>query len=110
MFGGAVPPAVDSRWCSHASVPKTALQLLGLPALGVPRVDDDADLANLVATTAGIPPPPAVGTPIALPAPPTPPRTPNLVPPSRVHADPPRRSCCAGGGTLPAPNDITLKG
>ena len=47
MFGGAVPPVVDSRWCSHVSVPKTALQLLGLPALGVPRVDDDPGLADL---------------------------------------------------------------
>lgn len=37
MFGGAVPHVIDSRWCSHVSVPKTALQLLGLPPLGVPR-------------------------------------------------------------------------
>jgi hypothetical protein len=34
MFGGPVKPGIDSRWCSHASIPKTAMQLLGLPALG----------------------------------------------------------------------------
>jgi phospholipase C len=39
VFGGAVKPGIDSRWCSHASIAKTAMQLLGLPALGVARVD-----------------------------------------------------------------------
>ena len=48
MFGGAVKPGIDSRWCSHVSIPKTAMQLLGLPALGVPRLDDDPGLADLV--------------------------------------------------------------
>ena len=36
MFGGPVKPGIDSRWCSHVSIPKTAIDLLGLPALGVP--------------------------------------------------------------------------
>ena len=36
MFGGPVKPGIDSRWCSHVSLPKTAIQLLGLPALGIP--------------------------------------------------------------------------
>jgi hypothetical protein len=31
MFGGTVRPGIDSRWCSHVSVPKAALQVLGLP-------------------------------------------------------------------------------
>jgi hypothetical protein len=31
MFGGRVRPGIDSRWCSHVSLPKTACQLLGLP-------------------------------------------------------------------------------
>jgi hypothetical protein len=110
MFGGAVPPVVDSRWCSHVSIPKTALQLLGLPALGVPRIDDDPGLADLVATTASVPPPPASGTPIAPPAPPTPPGTPNPVPPSPDTRRPTPEVVLRGGGTLPAPNDVTLKG
>lgn len=48
MFGGRARAGIDSRWCSHVSIPKTALQLLGLPALGVPRLDDDHSLADLV--------------------------------------------------------------
>src|SRR5262249_36090233 len=41
VFGGQVKPGIDSRWCSHVSITKTVLQLLGLPKLGVPRVDSD---------------------------------------------------------------------
>ena len=68
MFGGPVKPGIDSRWCSHVSLPKTAMQLLGLPALGVPRLDDDAGLADLV-DPARTPtaPPPAYGTTITIP-------------------------------------------
>ena len=110
MFGGAVPPVVDSRWCSHVSIPKTALQLLGLPALGVPRIDDDPGLADLVATTASVPPPPASGTPIAPPAPRRRRRTPNPVPPSPAPAAPPPRSCCAAGAPCPHPTTSRSKG
>ena len=63
MFGGQVNPGIDSRWCSHVSIPKTAMQLLGLPALGVPRLDDDAGLIDLVdPSRAPTPAPPAYGT------------------------------------------------
>jgi hypothetical protein len=82
MFGGHVTPGIDSRWCSHVSVPKTAMQLLALPQLGVPRVDDDAGLADLVDTSRPPnAPPPAYGTELALPNPPSPARMPNPVPP-----------------------------
>src|ERR1700694_4280577 len=60
MFGGRVKPGSDSRWCSHVSVPRTAIQLLGLPKLGVPRLDDDAGLADLVEVTRSNPPPPRI--------------------------------------------------
>jgi phospholipase C len=59
MFGGRVRRTVDSRRCVHSSITKTALQLLGLPALGVPRVDLDAGLADLVDATIASPVPPA---------------------------------------------------
>ena len=35
-FGGRVRPGIDHRWCSHGSIPKTALQLFGLPASACP--------------------------------------------------------------------------
>ncbi|HEY6794512.1 MAG TPA: alkaline phosphatase family protein, partial [Kineosporiaceae bacterium] len=39
MFGGRVRQGIDERWHSHASIPKTISDLLGLPAIGIPRVD-----------------------------------------------------------------------
>jgi hypothetical protein len=55
MFGGPVKTGIDSRWCSHVSLPKTAIQLLGLPNLGVPRVDQDGGLVDLVDKKASMP-------------------------------------------------------
>jgi hypothetical protein len=46
------------------SIPKTVLELLGLPALGVPRVDDAPSLEDLIDSSVSNPPPPAVGTTI----------------------------------------------
>ncbi|MDT0264621.1 alkaline phosphatase family protein, partial [Jatrophihabitans lederbergiae] len=48
MFGGRVRAGVESRWTSHVSIGKTALELLGLPALGVPRLVDAVSLTALV--------------------------------------------------------------
>ena len=71
MFGGAVKPGIDSRWSSHPSVAKTVIDRLGLPGLGVPRVDDDPGLADLVNTDRKPnPPPPPFGS--DLPFPPAP--------------------------------------
>ena len=82
IFGGAVKPGIDSRWCSHVSIPKTAMQLLGLPALGVPRLDGDPGLADLVdPAQAPTAPPPAFGTAIAIPPAPDPPVAPHPPPP-----------------------------
>ena len=94
MFGGRVRRGIDSRWCSHVSLAKTAIQLLGLPPLGVPRVDQDAGLADLVVAGTSTPPPPAFGTPLRLP----PPGPPKPVGPVILR----------GGKTLPAPNDVKL--
>jgi len=110
MFGGQVRPGVDSRWNSHVSIGKTVLDLLGLPPLGVPRLDSAVSLADLIDPTLTNPPPPAFGTTITQAAPPTPPPTPTPAPP------PPVASSAAvgpvilrGGGTLPPPNDQPVK-
>ena len=115
MFGGRVRPGIDSRWNSHVSVPKTALQLLGLPPLGVPRVDDDQGLADLVDLGAPpsrlplMPEPPAYGSTIVQPPPPSPTPSPAPLPPPPV-----QRPAQVGpvllrnGSTLPPPNDVVL--
>jgi hypothetical protein len=112
MFGGPVAPRIDNRWCSHVSVPKTALQLLGLPPLGVARLDDDPGLADLVDPAHRQPPPPAPGTPITLPAAPQPPRPPQPLPPPPPPHGAPRPVgpvVLRNGKTLPPPNDAPIK-
>src|SRR5215469_14212457 len=85
VFGGQVRPGIDSRWCGHASIPKTAIDLLGLPALGVPRVDDDPGLADLVDPSRPANPPPlAYPGPVQIPPAPSPPVAPRPLPPPPV--------------------------
>ncbi|MDQ6605621.1 MAG: hypothetical protein M3Z06_03645 [Actinomycetota bacterium] len=110
MFGGHVRPGIDSRWCSHATVPRTAIQLLGLPDLGVPRVDRDAGLADLVLAHVTNPSPPAFGSDLvtAIPAPPARPPTPTPPPPAPGLPQPIAEIVLRGGVTLPAPNDQPL--
>ncbi len=109
MFGGRVTPGIDSRWCSHVSIPKTAIQLLGLPDLGVPRLDGDPGLADRVDPSRSNPPPPAYGSTIALPAPPVPAPAPNPLPAPPVAAPVPVPPVVLrGGGTLPPPDDVPL--
>jgi hypothetical protein len=110
MFGGAVKPGIDSRWCSHVSIPKTAMQLLGLPALGVPRLDDDPGLADLVDPSRPPNPPPAAhGTAIGLPPAPSPPVEPRPAPPHPAGpAVPVGPVILRDGSTLPPPNDAPL--
>jgi len=107
MFGGPVKPGIDSRWNGHPTIGKTVLDLLGLPPLGVPRLDNAPTLADLVDT--GAKPsaaPPAYGTTITQPTPPSPAPTPTPVPPP-----PTPNSAGVGpvllrdGSTLPPPND-----
>ncbi|HYR15100.1 MAG TPA: alkaline phosphatase family protein [Mycobacterium sp.] len=106
MFGGPVTPGIDSRWNSHVSIPKTVLDLLGLPPLGVPRVDDAPSLADLIDTSVSNPPPPAFGTTITQPTPPTPTPAPApLPPPPAPHSQPVGPIVLRDGTTLPPPND-----
>jgi hypothetical protein len=105
VFGGPVR-AGNSRWNSHVSIGKTVLDLLGLPPLGVPRLDDASSLADLVDVSLRNPPPSAFGATISQPAPPSPAPAPAPVPP------PPAGGSVAvgpvllrAGSTLPPPND-----
>jgi phospholipase C len=106
MFGGRVPATVESRWNSHVSVGRTALDLLGLPPLGVARLDDAPSLADLVSATASTPPPPAFGSTITQPTPPSPTPTPTPVPPPPTNTSSPVGPVTLRDGTtLPPPND-----
>lgn len=109
MFGGCVRPGIDSRWCSHVSVPRTAIQLLGLPGLGVPRLDGDPGLADRVEASLKNPAPPGFGTRVVLPPAPAPPPKPQPLPPPPVAAAVPVPPInLRGGQTLPPPDDAPL--
>ena len=107
MFGGPVKPGIDSRWNAHPSIGKTVLDLLGLPPLGVPRLDEAPSLADLVDPTTSInPTPPAYGTTITQPTPPTPTPTPTPVPPPPANESAPVGPVVLrDGSTLPPPDD-----
>jgi hypothetical protein len=109
LFGGHVKPGIDSRWCSHVSIPKTALQLLQLPPLGVPRVDNDPGLVDLIDPAISNPPPPGYGETPAIPPPASPPVAARPLPPPPQAAPipvPPILLC--DGTMLPAPDDAPL--
>jgi hypothetical protein len=106
MFGGPVPQALDSRWNPHSSIGRTVLDLLGLPPLGVPRLDDAPSLADLVADTPTTPPPPPYGTTITQPIPPQPTPDPRPQPPPPAATSVPVGPVLLrDGSTLPPPND-----
>jgi hypothetical protein len=106
MFGGPVKAGIDSRWNSHVSIGKTVLDLLGLPPLGVPRLDDAPSLADLVETSVSNPPPPAYGSTITQPAPPDPTPDPAPAPPPPAESSVPVGPVLLrDGSTLPPPND-----
>jgi hypothetical protein len=105
-----VKPGIDSRWCSHVSIPKTAMQLLGLPALGVARLDDDSGLADLVdPSRTPTPAPPAYGSSLTIPPAPSPPVAPKPTPPPpSTKPVPVPPIVLRDGSTLPPPNDAPL--
>jgi hypothetical protein len=110
MFGGPVKPGIDSRWNGHTAIGRTVLDLLGLPPLGVPRMDDAPSLADLDDPAATSAPPPSYGTTIVQPAPPSPPIDPTPPPPPPVDAPVPVGPVLLrDGSTLPPPNDQPVK-
>jgi hypothetical protein len=109
MFGGRVAQTVDSRWNSHVTIGKTALDLLGLPPLGVPRLDNAPSLADLAAASTSTPQPPAFGSTITQPTPPSPTPGPTPVPPPpTTTSSPVGPVLLRDGSTLPPPNDQPL--
>ncbi|HET9647128.1 MAG TPA: alkaline phosphatase family protein [Microlunatus sp.] len=107
IFGGPVQNVIDSRWNGHTSIGKTVLDLLGLPPLGVPRLDDAPSLADLIdptAVTAATPP--RYGITIAQPVAPDPTPIPAPFPPPPIPASAPVSPVLLRDGTtLPPPND-----
>jgi hypothetical protein len=109
MFGGPVRPGIDSRWSNHAGIPKTVMQLLGLPQLGVDRVDNDPGLADIIDPAVHNPAPPPYGSRLVLPPPPQPAPKPRPLPaPPAPTSIPVAPVVLRGGGTLPPPNDVPL--
>ena len=106
MFGGLVKRGIDSRWTSHVSIGKTVLDLLGLPPLGVPRLDRAVSLADLVNAAPTTPAPPPFGAAITQPRPPSPaPQPAPLPPPPTTTSSPVGPVLLRDGTTLPPPND-----
>ncbi len=106
MFGGPVEQGIDNAWHSHASIPKTVIDLFGLPPMGITRVDQAPSLAHRVGAASTRPVPPSFGAPIVQPAPPKP--TPHPVPPSPWRgalAQPMPVLVANGGKTIPVPAD-----
>jgi len=106
MFGGQVRQGIDNTWRSHASIPKTVIDLFGLPKFGVPRVDTAPSLVSRIDTTLKRPKPPAYGTAIVQPKPPSP--RPKPVPPppwTGLNNKPLAAIILNGGKTKAAPND-----
>jgi Phosphoesterase family len=108
MFGGHVRGGIDSRICTHVAIPKTVIQLLGLPGLGVPRVDTDAGIADRYDTTVTMLVPPAFGTTVTQPMPPSPAPQPQPVPAPTFKPRPLDPVYLSDGSTVAAPNDATL--
>jgi phospholipase C len=110
MFGGRVRPGIDSRWNSHVSIGKTVLDLLGLPPLGVTRLDQAPTLVDLINPHPATPAPPPFDTTITQPSPPQPTPTPNPTPPPPANTSTPVGPVTLrDGSTLPPPNDQPVR-
>ena len=110
MFGGRVTQAIDTAWHSHASIPKTIIDLLHMPAMGVPRVDSAPSMAGLVDLAAAPRPvPPAPGTAIQQPTPPAHPSVPPTAPWPGPLGVPMPALVTLDGSTVPAPTDGTVR-
>ena len=109
MFGGQVRKAIDNTWHSNASVPKTIIDLFGLPTFGVARVDSAPSLAGFVNTSRRRQPP-AFGTRIIQPKPPSPRPKPIPPPAWRGPTNRPLADLVLNGGkTLAAPHDAVVR-
>jgi len=110
MFGGRVKQGIDNTWHSHASIPKTIVDVFGLPPFGVARVDTAPSLVGRIDAGLNRPAPPRYGTTITQPKPPSP--APKPVPPPAWKGGT-NTSLPAvvlnGGKTMPPPNDGVVR-
>jgi hypothetical protein len=109
MFGGQVKQGIETSWHSHAVIPKTAIDLLGLAPFGIPRVDGSASLAERVDPKLARPTPPPLGSTVVQPP------LPNPTPPVQTPgpwggptAQPLPALKANGGATIPAPDDAVV--
>jgi hypothetical protein len=110
MFGGNVRKAIDNTWHSNASIPKTIIDLFGLPPFGIARVDTAPSLASFVGTSLRRRKPPAFGTRIAQPKAPSPRPVPKAPLPWQGPTNQPLAAVVLNGGkTLPAPHDAVVR-
>ena len=110
MFGATVKQGIDNRWHSHASVVKTAIDMLGLPRLGVKRVDSAPSLVTRLDSSLRRPTPPKFHSRITQPKAPTPtpkPKRPRPWPAPLAQPMPPL--VVNAGPPLPAPTDGIVK-
>jgi hypothetical protein len=109
LFGGRVRKAIDNSWHSNASIPKTIIDLLGLPAFGVEWVDSAPSLAGFVNTSRRRQPP-AFQARITQPKPPSPRPKPVPTPPWRGPTNQPLAPVVLNGGkALAAPHDAVVR-
>lgn len=110
MFGGQVVQGIENGWHSHASIPKTIADLLGLGPIGISRIDAAPSLIGRVSSKLRRPSPPAYGAKIEQPVPPNPTPKP-VAPPSWKGSlrQPLPALVVNGGGTIPAPVDGVVK-
>ena len=106
MFGGQIKQGIDNRWHSHASIPKTIVDLYGLGPIGVARIDGAPSLVERVSPRLRGPSPPAFGAKITQPPPPSPAPRPAPPPPWGGPLGVPLPPLVANGGEIvPAPTD-----
>jgi Phosphoesterase family len=109
LFGNHVVQGIDPQWHSHATIVKTIIDLLELPAMGVPRVDDAPSLATYVDSNLTRTQPPPPGTSITQPAAPDPTPAPQTPEPWVGPINQPMPPLVTLDGTvLPAPTDGTV--
>jgi hypothetical protein len=110
MFGGHVRQGIDNSWHSHASIPKTIIDVFGLAPFGVPFVDDAPSLASRIDRSLRRPAPPSFGSTIVQPPAPSPKPKP-VKPPAwtGVTNAPLPRVILNGGKTMAAPHDGTVR-
>jgi hypothetical protein len=109
LFGGQVVQGIEPEWHSHASIPKTVIDLLGLPPFGLARVDEAPSLAGRVDPGLHRDPPPAHCATIVQPVPPA---NPVRVPPGPWRGPLGQRlpDLAGNGGTVvPAPTDGVVR-